>query len=235
MISSRQNLYETTAVYNDRIYVVKKKTTPHTFAKGMFSIGAISISLDRPFVWSSGINAPLYCDHRLIISNVELRTLVVEAMLSTVKELYNDIEAIAGVSTGGVPYATWLAGDFDLPLLYVRPKAKSHGKMNFIEGSLEEGQKVLVVEDVLTTGGSAIKTSEIIREAGGVVVGVISIFDYQFKVLGENMDSAGLKYSCLYDFFDLIQLARDEKKLAGNDIDQLEKYIESPYQYYLDK
>lgn len=153
-------------------------------------------------------------------------------MEEIVKLNYSTIEVIAGVSTAGVPYAAWLSDMLKLPLIYVRPKAKGHGHMNFIEGNLKYDQNVLIIEDVLTTGGSAIHTADQIRKSGGNVKSVLAIFDYKFETLIKNMDNSNLEFSSLYDFYDLMKFASDKNIIPINEINKLNEFIKSPYSFY---
>ena len=166
-------------------------TSPSQIAQALLDIGAVKISLDPPFTWSSGLKAPIYCDNRLIISHPKTRQLLIKAMLEVIDKQFSELEVIAGTATAGIPHAAFLAQVLDLPMIYVRSSPKGHGMHNQIEGQLEKGQKVLMIEDLISTGGSVLKAAQAVEAAGGQVIGVLAIFNYLLQVGKDNFAKAG--------------------------------------------
>ena len=165
-------------------------------AKGLLKIQAVFLRPNEPFTWASGIKSPIYCDNRLILTDPEVRNTVENEMARVVKEKYPECEKLMGTSTAGIAHAAIAAHILDMPMGYVRGSAKSHGRNNRIEGKLEKGDKVVVIEDLISTGGSSIEVVEALREAGADVLGVISIFTYNTKKADEKFAEANVeKYS----------------------------------------
>lgn len=165
-------------------------------AKGLLKIQAVFLRPTEPFTWASGIKSPIYCDNRLILTDPEVRNTVENEMARVVKEKYPECEKLMGTSTAGIAHAAIAAHILDMPMGYVRGSAKSHGRNNRIEGKLEKGDKVVVIEDLISTGGSSIEVVEALREAGADVLGVISIFTYNTKKADEKFAEANVeKYS----------------------------------------
>ncbi len=154
---------------------------PHKIANLLLDIKAVALRLDPPFTWVSGIKSPIYCDNRIIISHPTERTRVRDAFLSLIKEHRLEFDVVAGVATSGIPHAAWLAEALGKPMIYVRSKQKAHGKTNTIEGTFDVGQRILVVEDLVSTGGSVLAAIEAVRDAGGVVKDCVAIFTYEFQ------------------------------------------------------
>ena len=165
-------------------------------AKGLLKIQAVFLRPNEPFTWASGIKSPIYCDNRLILTDPEVRNTVENEMARVVKEKYPECEKLMGTSTAGIAHAAIAAHILDMPMGYVRGSAKTHGRNNRIEGKLEKGDKVVVIEDLISTGGSSIEVVEALREAGADVLGVISIFTYNTKKADEKFAEANVeKYS----------------------------------------
>ena len=162
-------------------------------AKGLLDIEAVFLSPQKPFTWASGIKSPIYCDNRLILTAPEIRNTVEQAIADTVKENYPEAEVLMGTSTAGIAHAAIAAHIMGIPMGYVRSGAKDHGRNNRIEGRLEKGQKVVVIEDLISTGGSVIDVVEALREAGAEVLGVVSIFTYGMKKGLERLAAADVK------------------------------------------
>lgn len=171
-------------------------------AKILLDLSAVQIKTNPPFTWTSGIKSPIYCDNRLIISDVESRRKVVAGFIKLIEKL--DFDVLGGTATAGIPWAAFLAEELDLPMVYIRGDAKKHGKQNQIEGRLQKGQKVLIVEDLISTGKSSIAAAEAVREAGGVVKDVIAIFTYELLKGIEAFAQADLRFHTLTDFPTLI-------------------------------
>lgn len=192
-----------------------------TIARQLLKIKAVYLRPENPFTWASGIKSPIYCDNRIILSYPEVRSVVEKAIADTVKEHYPDCDALMGTSTAGIAHAAIAATLLDMPMGYVRGSAKDHGRGNRIEGRLEKGQKVVVVEDLISTGGSCIEVVESLREAGAEVLGIVSIFTYGLKKGLERLAEANVKNISLTDFDTLIHVAAEEQYINEQDIDNL--------------
>ncbi len=192
-----------------------------TIARQLLKIKAVYLRPENPFTWASGIKSPIYCDNRIILSYPEVRSVVEKAIADTVKEHYPDCDALMGTSTAGIAHAAIAATLLGMPMGYVRGSAKDHGRGNRIEGRLEKGQKVVVVEDLISTGGSCIEVVEALREAGAEVLGIVSIFTYGLKKGLERLAEAKVKNVSLTDFDTLIHVAAEEKYINEHDIDNL--------------
>lgn len=183
-------------------------------AHALLSIGAVFLRPEQPFTWASGIKSPIYCDNRLILSAPEVRTLVEEGLAKKVKEHYPQCEMLMGTSTAGIAHAAISATILGLPMGYVRSEAKSHGRNNRIEGKMPEGTKVVVIEDLISTGGSAIDVVDALREAGGEVLGIVSIFTYGMKKGLERIAAAGTENHSLCCLDTLVDVAVEEGRIA---------------------
>ena len=173
----------------------------------LLEIGAIRLSPEKPFTWSSGWYSPVYCDNRLALSYPDKRTQIRDFLTTAVRTLFPQAQAIAGVATAGIAQGALVADQLQLPFLYVRPKPKDHGMQNLIEGKVVPGQRVVLIEDLVSTGGSSIKAAEAMRDAGFVIEGMIAIFTYGFDTAKENFAAAGIPLVCLSDFQHLLQEA----------------------------
>jgi len=178
-------------------------------AKILLELKAVTLSPKEPYTYASGIKSPIYCDNRLVISAVEEREKVVQAMLEAVEELEYDV--IAGTATAGIPWAAYLADRLKKPMIYVRDKAKEHGKGNQIEGKLEAGQRVLVIEDLISTGGSSVRAVEAVKEAGGIVEYTVAIFTYEMEKAKKSFEDASCKVITLTNFSTLIRVAKENE------------------------
>ena len=165
--------------------------TAGTVAHKLLEIGAIKINYKKPFTWSSGWKSPVYCDNRLALSYPDVRTYIKNCLTQAVKDNFKDVEAIAGVATAGIPQGALIADALDLPYSYVRPKPKEHGMGNLIEGRIEKNQKVVLIEDLISTGGSSLKAAEALKDAGAKVLGMVAIFTYGFDTAAQNFEKAG--------------------------------------------
>lgn len=197
-------------------------------AKALLSIKAVFLSPDKPFTWASGIKSPIYCDNRLILTAPEVRDLVEESIAKKVKELYPEAEVLMGTSTAGIAHAAIAAHILGMPMGYVRGSAKDHGRNNRIEGRLEPGQKVVVIEDLISTGGSCIDVVEALREAGADVLGVISIFTYGMKKGLERLAAANVENNSLSNFDTLVEVAAEENYIAPDDVARLRRFMANP-------
>ena len=197
-------------------------------AKDLLSIKAVFFRPDEPFTWASGIKSPVYCDNRLTLAYPEVRTHVEEALAKTVKEFYPEAEAIMGTSTAGIAHAAITAQIMGLPMGYVRSGAKDHGRKNQIEGKLEKGQKVVVVEDLISTGGSVIEVVNVLREAGAEVLGIVSIFTYGMQKGLDRLAAADVKNVSLTNFDVIAEIAAQEGYIASTDVERLIAFRNNP-------
>lgn len=197
-------------------------------ALALLGIKAVFLSPDKPFTWASGIKSPIYCDNRLILTAPEVRGMVEQAIADTVKEKYPEAEVLMGTSTAGIAHAAIAAHLLGMPMGYVRGSAKDHGRNNRIEGRLEPGQKVVVIEDLISTGGSCIDVVEALREAGADVLGVVSIFTYGMKKGLERLAAAGVENTSLSNFDTLVQVAAEENYIKASDVERLKKFMANP-------
>lgn len=197
-------------------------------AKDLLSIKAVFFRPDEPFTWASGIKSPVYCDNRLTLAYPEVRTHVEEALAKNVKEVYPEAEALMGTSTAGIAHAAITAQIMGLPMGYVRSGAKDHGRKNQIEGKLEKGQKVVVVEDLISTGGSVIEVVNVLREAGAEVLGIVSIFTYGMQKGLDRLAAADVKNVSLTNFDVIAEIAAQEGYIAPTDVERLIAFRNNP-------
>ena len=197
-------------------------------AKDLLTIKAVFFRPDEPFTWASGIKSPVYCDNRLTLAYPEVRTHVEEALAKTVKEVYPEAEALMGTSTAGIAHAAITAQIMGLPMGYVRSGAKDHGRKNQIEGKLEKGQKVVVVEDLISTGGSVIEVVNVLREAGAEVLGIVSIFTYGMQKGLDRLAAADVKNVSLTNFDVIAEIAAQEGYIAPTDVERLIAFRNNP-------
>ena len=200
----------------------------HTIAHDLLSIGAVFLRPDEPFTWASGIKSPIYCDNRLTLTAPEVRTHVEEGLVDLICKHYPSVEVLMGTSTAGIAHAAIVGHLMGLPMGYVRSGNKDHGRQNRIEGKLLPGQKVVVVEDLISTGGSCIDVVEALREAGAEVLGVASIFTYGMQKGLDRMAAANVKNISLTDFDTIAQVAAEEKYIKDEDIDRLLRFRANP-------
>lgn len=197
-------------------------------ATDLLSIRAVYFRPEQPFTWASGIKSPVYCDNRLTLAYPEVRTHVEEALAKTVKEFYPEVEALMGTSTAGIAHAAITAQIMGLPMGYVRSGAKDHGRKNQIEGKLEKGQKVVVVEDLISTGGSVIEVVNVLREAGAEVLGIVSIFTYGMQKGLDRLAAADVKNVSLTNFDVIAEIAAQEGYIASTDVERLIAFRNNP-------
>lgn len=197
-------------------------------AKNLLSIGAVFLRPEDPFTWASGIKSPVYCDNRLTLTAPKARTVVENAIAQTVKKEYPECEVLMGTSTAGIAHAAIAAHILDMPMGYVRSGAKDHGRGNQIEGKLEKGQKVVVVEDLISTGGSVIEVVDVLREAGAEVLGIVSIFTYGMQKGIDRLAAANVKNISLTDFETLAEVAANEGYIKEEDIKRLIAFRNNP-------
>ena len=197
-------------------------------AKDLLSIGAVFLRPDEPFTWASGIKSPIYCDNRLTLTAPAVRGDVENGLAETIKREYPECEVLMGTSTAGIAHAAITAHLMNLPMGYVRSGAKDHGRANQIEGKLEKGQKVVVVEDLISTGGSVIEVVNVLRAAGAEVLGIVSIFTYGMKKGLARLAEADVKNVSLSNFDVLVEVAAEEGYIAKTDIERLIAFRNNP-------
>ena len=200
----------------------------HTIAHDLLSIGAVFLRPDEPFTWASGIKSPIYCDNRLTLTAPEVRTHVETGLVDLICKHYPNVEVLMGTSTAGIAHAAIVGHMMGLPMGYVRSGNKDHGRNNRIEGKLEKGQRVVVVEDLISTGGSCIEVVEALREAGAEVLGVVSIFTYGMQKGLDRMAAANVINYSLSNFDAVCEVAADEGKIRPEDIERLKKFRANP-------
>lgn len=197
-------------------------------AKELLKIKAVFLRPSEPFTWASGIKSPIYCDNRLILTSPEARKVVEEAIAATVSEKFPEAEVLMGTSTAGIAHAAIAAWILNKPMGYVRGSAKDHGRNNRIEGRLEKGQKVVVIEDLISTGGSCIDVVEALREAGAEVLGVVSIFTYGMKKGLERLAAANVTNYSLSNFDTLVEVASEEGYIKPEEKSKLLQFMSNP-------
>lgn len=197
-------------------------------AKDLLSIKAVFFRPDEPFTWASGIKSPVYCDNRLTLTAPNVRTDVETGLKKLIEENYPDAEVLMGTSTAGIAHAAITAHLMDLPMGYVRSGAKDHGRQNQIEGKLEKGQKVVVVEDLISTGGSVIEVVNVLREAGAEVLGIVSIFTYGMQKGLDRLKEADVKNVSLTNFDIIASVAAEEGYIKEEDVQKLIKFRNNP-------
>lgn len=197
-------------------------------AEDLLSIRAVFFRPDEPFIWASGIKSPVYCDNRLILTAPAVRTEVEKAIAETVRREYSEAEALMGTSTAGIAHAAIAAEMMGLPMGYVRSGAKDHGRQNQIEGRLEKGEKVVVVEDLISTGGSVLEVVEVLRQAGAEVLGIVSIFTYGMQKGIDRLAKANVRNVSLTDFDTVARIAGEKGYIASTDVRRLLAFRDNP-------
>ena len=197
-------------------------------AENLLKIKAVFLRPDEPFTWASGIKSPIYCDNRLILTAPEARDIVENAIAQTVKEEYPDAEALFGTSTAGIAHAAIAGHILGMPMGYVRGSSKDHGRNNKIEGKLEPGTKVVVIEDLISTGGSCIDVVDALREAGAEVLGIVSIYTYGMKKGIERLEEAKVKNVSLTNFDTVIEVAAKIGYIKESDVERLKAFRDNP-------
>ncbi|MBE6735561.1 MAG: orotate phosphoribosyltransferase [Clostridia bacterium] len=197
-------------------------------AKDLLSIRAVFLRPDDPFTWASGIKSPIYCDNRLVLSDHRVRTDVETGLMNVIKENYPEAEVLMGTSTAGIAHAAIVAQMMELPMGYVRGGNKDHGRQNRIEGRLDAGQKVVVVEDLISTGGSVIDVVDALRDAGAEVLGIVSIFTYGMQKSVDRLAAANVKNVSLTNLDTLIEAAVEENYIQPGDADRIRRFRDDP-------
>ena len=196
-------------------------TLERKLAKELLAIEAVALRPNNYFTWTSGIKSPIYCDNRITMSYPSIRREIAAGMVEVIKEKYPAVEVIAGTATAGIPHAAWVSELLDLPMIYVRDSAKKHGKTNQIEGRVLEGQKVVIIEDLISTGLSSLKVAKALREAGAEVLGVVAIFSYELKKAHEAFSQAEVEYVTLTNYLVLVEEAVTSDFIHQDDVEKL--------------
>jgi len=199
-------------------------TLQNEIAHAMLKVGAVELNPTDLFTWASGIKSPIYCDTRLTISDPVIRKELANGLAAVIKENFGATEIVAGTATAGIPHAAWVSDILELPMVYVRSKAKEHGRGNQIEGKYAAGQKVVVVEDIVSTGGSSITAVEALRAAGCEVLGVVCVYTYNLPRAEQAFDEAGIQYVSLTNFDYLIEAANESGAIKEEDIPFLKEW-----------
>lgn len=197
-------------------------------AKDLLKIEAVKLSPENPFTWASGIKSPIYCDNRLTISYPEIRKQIADGLAKKIIEKFPDVEVIGGVATAGIPHATLVAEKLGLPLIYVRSKPKDHGRGKQIEGVLKPGAKTVLIDDLLSTGGSVLKAVDAAKGEGADVIGVGAIFSYELSAVYQNFEKKNLEFLTLTNYSELIDQALDMNYITDSQVEILKKWREEP-------
>ena len=207
---------------------MNEKLLAEEVAKNLLKIKAVFLKPNDPFTWASGIKSPIYCDNRLTLSYPDVRKVVENGLVDTIKTYYPDVEVIEGTSTAGIAHAAMVAEILGLPMGYVRGGAKDHGRGNQIEGIVPAGKKVVVVEDLISTAGSSLEVVDVLREAGAEVLGIVSIFTYGLKKGIERLEAAKCENHSISNFETLVDVAAKEKYISEADIKKVLKFQSNP-------
>ncbi|MBC1726950.1 orotate phosphoribosyltransferase [Listeria seeligeri] len=197
-------------------------------AEQLLEIKAVFLKPNDPFTWASGIKSPIYCDNRLTLGFPKVRQFIAAALAEKIKVNFGEVDVIAGTATAGIPHAAWVSDLLDLPMVYVRSKAKEHGKGNQIEGPISKGQKVVVIEDLISTGGSSLKAVEALEEAGAEVLGIAAIFTYGLNKGKKLLDEADTKLVTLTNYDELIEVALTKNYVSKEDMQTLKEWKQNP-------
>ena len=206
-------------------------TIAEKVAFSLLNIAAVKLRPEQPFQWASGWNSPIYCDNRFTLSYPEVRTLIKDSLVALVEKEFPNAASIAGVATAGIPQAALIADAMQLPMIYVRPKPKDHGMGNLIEGKITPGQKVVVVEDLISTGGSSLKAVEALKDAGFDVLGMVSIFTYGFAIAQNNFENAGVKLFSLSNYDTLVNVGLACNFIQKEHISSLQNWRTNPAEW----
>ncbi len=202
--------------------------TAHLVVKKLLEINAIKLNVETPFTWASGWKSPIYCDNRLSLSYPDVRAYIKEQLARTIQANFDEVEAIAGVATAGIPQGALVADTLNIPFVYVRSKPKGHGMENMIEGKVTTGQKVVVIEDLISTGGSSLKAVDALWANGFSVLGMVSIFTYGFDLAQENFAKGNLRVISLSSYDQLIDEVLKLKYITQEQVANLKKWRENP-------
>jgi orotate phosphoribosyltransferase len=210
---------------------MQQRTLSENVASMLLEVKAVRLSPDRPFKWASGWNSPIYCDNRITLSYPKVRSAIKNGLASAVQAYFGEVEIIAGVATAGIAQGALVADWLELPFCYVRPEPKKHGMGNQIEGHIKPGQKVVLIEDLVSTGGSSLKAADALREAGAKVLGMVSIFTYGFEIATTNFAEKDLKFYSLSDYDTLIGEAVKQQYVSESQLITLHEWRKNPSEW----
>lgn len=202
--------------------------TEERIANSLLEIKAVSLSPNQPYTWASGIKSPIYCDNRITMSYPSIRKDIAKCFVELIKKEFPEVEVIAGTATAGIPQACWVADLMDLPMVYIRPKAKDHGKGNQIEGQLKSNQKMVIIEDLISTGGSVLEACDAAKREGADVLGVVAIFTYQLPKGIASFENAQVRCFTLTNYSVLIDEALKKAFISENEMEALKEWKEDP-------
>ena len=208
--------------------MILHKDTAKKTAELLLQMKAIKLSPSEPFTWASGWKSPIYCDNRVTLSYPSVRVFLKEEIAKIVEQQYGKPDVIAGVATGAIAIGVLVAQELGVPFVYVRPEPKSHGRKNQIEGYIESGQNVVVIEDLISTGKSSLNAVKALKEEGAVVKGMVAIFSYEFDIASENFKKSNVNLTTLSDYTHLLEQAVDSKYISDNELDTLQNWREDP-------
>jgi orotate phosphoribosyltransferase len=208
--------------------MINKSEVEQKVAEFLLQIKAIKLQPTKPFTWASGWKSPIYCDNRITLSHPSIRTYIRQQLSTLIQEEFGSVSVIAGVATAGIPQGALVAQELGLPFIYVRAKAKEHGTGNLIEGEFTPGQRVVVIEDLISTGKSSLQAVQALREAGCEVAGLVGIFNYGFDAAEENFKNAKCRFLTLSNYTALIEYAAEHNFVSAEDLNILRKWRENP-------
>ncbi|WP_026674342.1 orotate phosphoribosyltransferase [Alkalihalobacterium bogoriense] len=194
----------------------------------LLDIKAVALKPNDPFTWSSGLKSPIYCDNRLTLSYPNVRRAIADGLVQLIEQHFDGVDVVAGTATAGIPHAAWVSERMELPMAYIRSKSKGHGKGNQIEGVINEGDRVVIVEDLISTGGSVMTAAEAVREAGAEVVGVVAIFTYGLESGQINLQNANIEAVTLTDYDALLEVSLERNEITNDQIEKLKQWRENP-------
>ena len=201
-------------------------------AEKLLEIKAVNLSPSKPFTWASGIKSPIYCDNRLTMSYPEIRDIIAEGLKKLIEEKFSSCTVVAGTATAGIPHAAWVAQKMNMAMSYVRSSAKEHGKQNAVEGLVKSTDKVVVVEDLISTGGSSLKVVDTLKEQNIDVLGLVAIFTYNFEDASNKFEDKKVVFYTLTDYNTLIEVALEKKYITAEELNILKEWRKNPKEYY---
>lgn len=205
--------------------------TAKRIAKLLLEVQAVTLSPDAPYTWASGIKSPIYCDNRITMSYPDVRNEIARELAELIKKEYPSVEVIAGTATAGIPQACWVADLLNLPMVYIRSKAKDHGKENQIEGRISQSQKMVIIEDLISTGGSVLDACEAAKREGAEVLGVAAIFTYELPKGTANFNERNIRLLTLTNYSSLIEVAQETGYIKMEDVETLQEWKKNPQEW----
>lgn len=211
--------------------MIFNKETAHKTAESLLQINAIKLNPKNPFTWASGWKSPIYCDNRITLSYPEIRKFLQKEFAENIVAKYGKPDVIAGVATGAIGIGLLVAEALELPFVYVRPEPKKHGRQNQIEGQLEAGKSVVVIEDLISTGKSSLQAVEALKENGANILGMAAIFTYEFQVAEDNFKNAGIELTTLSNYTSLLENAVNQNYISDSDLETLQEWRKNPSEW----